>query len=465
MINKFFKALTVFLTLTLLTVNIHAATMPGISIGLSGTKLGGERAYGSQVTVQVTPDAPLRSGDRLLISLDRRWMVFGADPQGKYITRFAQDGEYTVRFCIEDASGSRGAIQSTTFRIDAKVAKLVEDCKLLPDPAIASMEEVEQARDQIMAVRKRYTDLSEPQLSMVPEPQREQQRMLNNWLANMRPEIDVRSPATPEVTLVGDRPEVAEVYMGAVTINVNPQTKNDVARVVVRENGQWSELKQDADGGYRIICNEPKAYSYDFAVEDEAGNRSALRSESFEIDPIPSDFMIRAQAAQGAETENLLVEYYGMETARRLKMSQETLDILWTRYQAELRARGMEAEVSLDGKNVRAVGMMRGFEGKGEQMALFAEDGAPKQLDITLPQKAVWEYTIEFLDKNDIVLDSQHPIKLLIEIPAALRGRKNVQIYDENGNSMGCKVKNEDVGLVLEFQITNSGRYFFAADA
>lgn len=465
MIKKLFKAIAVFLTLTLLTVNIHAVTMPGIQIGLSGEKLGGERAYGSEVTVQVTPDTPLRSGDRMLISLGRQWMVFRADAQGKYITRFDQDGEYTLRFCIEDASGSRGAIQSTTFRIDAKVAKLVEDCKLLPDPAISSMEEVERERDQIMAVRKRYTDLSESQLSMVPEQQREQQRTLNNWLSNMRPEIDVRSPATPEVTMKGDRPEVVEVYMGTVEITVTPQTKNDVARVVMRENGKWNELKQEPDGGYRVVCTEPRAYSYDFAVEDEAGNRSALRSESFEIDPTPSDFMIRAQAAQGAESENLLMEYYGMETAMRLKMSQETLDILWTRYQAELRARGMEAEVSLDGKNVRAVGMMRGFEGKGEQMTLFVEDGAPKQAGITLPQKAVWEYTIEFLDKNDIVLDSQHPIKLLVEVPAALRGRKNVQIYDEGGNSMNCKVKNEDVGLVLEFQLTSSGRYFFAADA
>lgn len=469
---------------------VHAAEDAALEfeIELEGTQIEDSDYYGGTVDVHITLP---RDDEQLSLWIDDAgvWkLISPADDHQHYTLSFSENGEYDLRFRTEDAGSLNTFFKDIQFSISSTLADAIPRITALPD-ADAEDRDILSKKAEIVAVQNLVNGLREDVRAELSSSQLDRVMQARTRLSTLEPGEDYTPPAAPTVTVSGETIRLDGLDYVASPVDLIVRGAGSGDAVLINSGEGWSDLLGEG-GSYRHTIEEPGHYRLDFCLEDSSGNRSETASVELVVDPdIPAladelDRLYRSaqtlsQNEYISSLETIYLQYTDFSSLRRSIFPTSTLDRLQYMHDSILEAIGYENQViDESGHFIRAIGMYSALNVPalylGSSDVVFhaqrtASPAPPEGVSGEVFAEYSFSFACEDMEENDLEIDAEHPIRICIQVPEDLKGKRNVEMLyvDENGQtaSTGVKVRSTEENLVLYFDITHSGRYLFVADA
>ncbi len=474
------------------TLPAHAAEDAALEfeIDLEGTQIEDSDYYGGAVDVHITLP---RDDEQLSLWIDDGgvWkMIRPGDNHQNYTLSFSDNGEYDLRFRVEDAGSLNTFFKDVQFSISAPLADAIPRIAALPD-ADAEDREILGKKAEIVAVQNLVNGLRESARAELSSDQISRVTQIRTRLGELEPNEDYAPPNAPTVTISKETIRLDNLDYATAPVDLVVRGAGSGDAVLINSGDGWSDLSLGADGSYRYTIEESGHYRLDFCLEDSSGNRSESVSTELVVDPdIPSlaDELDRlyhnaqtlSQNEYISSLETLYLKYTDFSSLRRSIVPTSTLERLQYMHDSILEAIHYENQV-LDesGHFIRTIGMYSALDvpalyiGSSDVVFHAQRAASPTSPVEGVSGEVLAEYNFSFacedMGESDLDIDPEHPVRICIQVPEDLKGKQNVDMLyvDENGQttSMGVKVRSTEENLVLYFDILHTGRYLFVADA
>lgn len=469
---------------------VHAAEDAALEfeIELEGTQIENSDYYGGAVDVHITLP---RDDEQLSLWINDAgvWkLIPPSDDHQNYTLSFSENGEYDLQFRAEDAGSLNTFFKDIQFSISTILADAIPRIAALPDED-AEDRDILSKKAEIVAVQNLVNGLHENVRAELSSEQIDRVTQIRTRLSALEPGEDYTPPSAPTVTVSGESIRLDGLEYVAAPVDLLVRGAGSGDAVMINSGEGWSDLPGEG-GSYRYTIEESGHYRLDFCLEDSSGNRSEATSVELMVDPdIPAlvdelDRLYRSaqtlsQNEYISSLETLYLQYTDFSSLRRSLVPTLTLNRLQYMHDSILEAIGYKNQViDESGHFIRAIGMYSALDipalyiGSSD-VVFHAQRAASPTPPEGVSGEVFAEYNFSFacenMGENDLEIDAEHPIRICIQVPEDLKGKRNVKMLyvDEDGQttSTDVKVRSTEENLVLYFDITHSGRYLFVADS
>lgn len=452
-------------------------------ITLDGEKIAETDYYGGPVSVNIKLKG---SSDTytLWINDGGVWKLISPKDGNyqSYTLSFPKDGEYDFTFRVENKTTMNKSTDDVRFTVSSALQSALADIDALPDPDDAADQTITANKDKIISTANTVNGLRGDLRSEISEASLEKLGNLQKKLTALDSSGDFVSPAAIKANIVGDFSKIgsAQYYKGSASLTVS--TGGNAA--FINDGSGWKPLE-----GSGLEFTEPGRYQIDVCTENASQMRSPAVSFDFYVDPDIPDIVeevdrlySNAQSIDQEEyvtgLEHLYKQYLEMTPQRQYMMPTRTTDRMIYMHDYILQQLKFNNSEKIDDRYIMAIGMYAALDipklnlGSDEVSLVASRSDAVTELPDSVKGKALAEYHLSFscpgMEEDNLPIDAGEPIRICLQIPEDLKGKKNVDIlFVEDGAqpvSMGAKVRSSEDNLVAYFTITKAGKYVFVAD-
>lgn len=416
------------------------------------------------------------------------WKMVPAPADGAtYRMTFSKNGPYDIEFRAEDKKTLKYTLDNAEFYVDAPLWDVVQKIDALPDSDGATDEQVTAAKAEIASLSNTLNALRASQRA-VAEDQVGKLSALRDRLVTLDPGTDYEAPPEPEYEIQGESDAEESVYISA-DIEITVAADGDLASVLVDRGDGWTPLEKNGAAKYVLSLKDAGKSHIELSAQDTAGNRSPSVGVDITVDPdIPALVDEVARLYKNAQSisqdeyisslEKVYLQYMELAPYRQALVPALTLAHLNSMYSYILEQIKFEnTATGDDGRFIEAVGMYRSLKVPALHLSSnatsleaerLAEPGAAPD---GLKGEVLAEYRIAFqcpkMQDGDLALDAEYPIRVALQIPDDLIGKKDVDMVYVDGSgvatALNARVRSTADGLVMYFNTTQTGRFLFVS--
>lgn len=423
-------------------------------LSLFGDQAEGKDIYRTKAEAIISPTDP---SAKPLIRENGIWMSLAPDKDGIYRVVFLEERLYELGFCVQFPDGQRSQVEEVRFRVGGDLADLLDRWKDLETLLWETDQDVKAKSQEIIEFYREYNSLTEEERGYFSALQQDRIQVLVGWLGRLQPTVDITPPTAPVWSYSVPQRWDMDIFPVGLEIKLDLPVQADVDKVCVRQTEEWQEV-QKGENGYVLTINQPGYYTFSFCTEDTAGNRSPSQEASLVVSDELYEFLGTVDSSDSQSIEQGLKQYYGMDIGSRLSL-EPLLPTLWQSYTQFLNQMGMVWSCQLgEAEKMEAVGMLAAFPDGTTQIQVSGQTDHK-----SIPNcETLYRYDVTFQNRSTLEeVQPQTPVLLRVSLPGSLLGKKNVEIYDKSGKALDTHVRNEEQGMVLEFEITKGGSYYF----